>query len=96
MLAGPDSEKGAGCWTVRLIEILCTSEPEVPVTVMVYVPVTALAAAVTVRTEVPLPLTELGENPAVTPEGSPLAVRATVPEKPFCAVTVIVPVVCEP
>ena len=85
------------CWTVSPTEILCTSEPDVPVTVKFELPTVALVVAVRVRVELPLPETELGENPAVTPEGNVLVtVRSTVPVNPPMAETVTVPVVCEP
>jgi hypothetical protein len=43
-----------------------------------------------VRVEVPLPASEAGEKAPVAPEGSPLAASATLPVKPFRAVTVVV------
>lgn len=74
-------------------------EPEVPVMVTVAVPTVALAEAVSVRTEVALPLaggvTGLVENAAVTPEGRPVAVNVVAELKPpvLVTVTVLVPLV---
>jgi len=78
------------------MEILFCREPDVPVTIKVELPTVALVVAVRVRVEVPLLLTELGENPKVTPVGNSLAVSTTVPVNPPVKVTVMVPVVCEP
>jgi hypothetical protein len=70
------------------------SEPEVPVTVTVAVPVVAVPEAVSVRTEVALPfaggVTGLVENVAVTPLGRPVAVRVVAELKLFWLVMVIV------
>ena len=43
--------------------------------------------------DVPAPVTEVGANEAVVPEGSPVALSATLPEKPptMATVTVLVP-----
>jgi len=43
-----------------------------------------------VSVELPLPVTVFGENPAVTPAGSPLTVNPTLPLNPFSAAIVIV------
>jgi hypothetical protein len=83
--------------TVSEIVVLCTNEPEVPVTVMLVVPTVAVAEAVSVNVEVALPLaggvTGLVENPAVTPVGSPVAVSVVAELKLFwlVMVTVLVP-----
>src|ERR1700733_9860807 len=65
--------------TVSEIVVLCTSEPEVPVTVMLVVPTVAVADAVSVSVELTLPLaggvTGFVENPAVTPVGNPVALN---------------------
>jgi len=62
-------------------------EPEVPVIVTVAAPVVAVAEAVSVRTEVTLPLaagvTGLVENAAVTPVGKPVALRVVAELKLF-------------
>ncbi len=62
--------------------------PEVPVTVIVTVPVAAVLLAVSVNALVVAVL--LGLNEAVTPLGSPDADKLTLPLKPFCGVTVMV------
>ena len=65
--------------------------PEVPVIVTVAAPTVAVLEAVNVNVLVVVALA--GLNDAVTPVGRPLAVSATVPEKPpvFASVTVLVP-----
>jgi hypothetical protein len=84
-------------FTVSEIVVLCVSDPEVPVTVTIAVPVVAVADAVNVSVEVALPLaggvTGLVENPAVTPLGSPDALRLVAELKLFwlVMVTVLVP-----
>jgi hypothetical protein len=68
--------------------------PEVPVMVTVAVPV--LAVLLAVRVIVLAVLARFGLNAAVTPLGRPDADRVTLPLKPFCGVTVIVPVPLAP
>jgi hypothetical protein len=63
--------------------VLCTRDPEVPVTVTVTVPVAAVAEAVNVRVDEPGAVTDVGENEVLTPLGAPLALRLTEPPKPF-------------
>ena len=74
--------------------VLWTSEPEVPVTVTVAVPVFAVADAVKVRVDVILRVaggvTGLEEKTAVTPLGRPLAVSVVAELKLFWLVIVIV------
>src|SRR5262249_5429369 len=70
-------------FTVRLMLVLWVSEPEVPVTVTVNVPVVAVPDAARVRVEEPGAVTEPGAKEAVTPLGVPLALRLTEPPKPF-------------
>lgn len=67
-------------WWVKL--------PEVPVMVMVEMPITAVAEAVSVS--VLLLVVLLGLKEAVTPFGTPEADRLTSALKPFCGVMVIV------
>jgi hypothetical protein len=62
--------------------------PEVPVTVTVAVPVVAVLLAVSVNVVVLAVLAGLKD--AVTPLGSPVADKLTLPVKPFCGVTVMV------
>lgn len=61
---------------------VCDSPLDTPETVNVYVP-RGEVAVVIVRTDPPLPVTELGENVLTDPDGSPLTESATVPENPF-------------
>ena len=60
--------------------VLFTSEPLVPVTVTVELPNGVLVDAVSVSTEVPDPMIEVGLRDAVTPDGRPLMLKVTVPE----------------
>jgi hypothetical protein len=61
-----------------------------------YVPTGVVELVVTVRVELPVPLTVAGEKLAVAPAGSPLAVNVTTPVKPFKAPIVAVYVVSFP
>src|ERR1700692_3957352 len=74
--------------------LVWTSEPEVPVTVTFDVPVAAVEEAVKVRVEVALPLaggvTGVAGKAAVTPLGSPEALRVVAELNPFWLVTVMV------
>ena len=53
--------------------------------VTVYWPVAAVLPTCKLRIE--LPVEGFGENVAVTPLGSPVAARFTLPLKPYCGVT---------
>jgi len=64
--------------------------PEVPVTVIMYVPGTVEEDTVIVIVEVPAPVIELGLKPMVTPDGCPLADKAIAEENPPVTVLVIV------
>jgi hypothetical protein len=55
-----------------------------------YVPAGADAVVARLNVEVPAPLTEAGLKLAVVPAGRTLALKATVPVKPFSAPTVAV------
>ena len=81
-------------FTVREMVVLWLSEPDVPVTVTLVVPVVAVPDAVKVRVEVTLPLaggvTGLGENAAVTPLGRPEALTVVAALKPFRLLMVMV------
>jgi len=86
-----------GCdaaFTVRLIVVVCVVDPDVPVIVTELVPVVAEDEAVNVTVEVTLPfaggVTGFGENDAVTPLGSPDALKVVAELNPFRLVTVIV------
>src|SRR5271157_5909916 len=76
-----------GAFTVRARVVVATRLPEVPVMVTVTVPMVAVLLAVSVSVLVPV----VGLNDAVTPLGSPDAVRRlTLPVNPFRSFTVIV------
>jgi hypothetical protein len=81
----------AGALTVKLIVAECVVVPLVPTTVTVATPVAAVADAVRVRTElVPVVVVVAGLKLAVTPEGNPVALKATAPTNPPVRVTVMV------
>ena len=81
-------------FTVRLIEVVCVRDPDVPVTVIEAAPVAAVELAVNVRTL--LPVVGLVPNAAVTPEGNPEADKLTLPVNPPDGVSVIVLVAVDP
>ena len=81
-------------FTVRLTVTVCFRLPEVPVMVIVAVPVLARMFAFSVSMLLLVVLA--GLNEAVTPLGSPVAARLTLPVKPLCGVTVIEVVTLEP
>jgi hypothetical protein len=62
--------------------------PLVPVIFTVAEPTVAVAEAVNVRVLIAAPVTEAGLNEAVTPDGNPLTVKATVPPKLLTGKTV--------
>jgi hypothetical protein len=74
--------------------VLRTSEPDVPVTVTVKVPVVAVPEADRVSVELALPpaggVTEDGANDAVTPLGRPEALSETAELNPLRLLTVMV------
>ena len=74
--------------TVRETVVVCTRPPEVPVTVMVYVPSAALVPALMVI--VLMDLVGFVENDTVTPLGSVDFDSDTLPENPPDDVTVMV------
>src|SRR5581483_3599571 len=77
-------EKSGVCdddWTTSVAEALWETPPLVPVTEKVYVPA-ATAPVERVSVEDDAELSDGGLKLVVTPEGSPLAVRPTVPAKP--------------
>ena len=76
--------------TVSKTVVVATVLPEVPVTVMLYVPVAVDEATVIVIVEVPAPVIEVGLKPTVTPEGWPLAVSEMAELNPPVTVLVIV------
>ena len=80
--------------TVNAIAVVADRLPLVPVMVTVVVPAVAELLAVSVSVDVVLPsaegVTELGENDAVTPEGSPETLSVTAESKLLMLVIVIV------
>src|ERR1700719_1946593 len=70
--------------------VVCTSEPLVPVTVAVNVPVDPPVVVLTVKVLEPEPGNEVGLKLPVTPDGSPDTPKLTVPLKPLMAVAVTV------
>ena len=81
--------------TVSEMEVVTGARvPEVPVTVIGYVPATVEEATVNVSTlEV---VEDVGLNAAVTPLGWPVAANVTLPVKGLTSVTVIVSVPLAP
>jgi hypothetical protein len=84
---------GAADVTVRATVAVCVILPPVPVTVIVYVPVAAVADAVMDIVEVPAPAMDVGLKVTVTPAGWPLADKPIEELKPpdTAVVTVDVP-----
>jgi hypothetical protein len=80
--------------TVSEIDVLAVVVPEVPVIVMVFVPVATVELALRVRTLVPL-VGFVPKDP-VTPVGSPATARFTLPVNPPTSVTVMVSVALPP
>ena len=68
--------------TVSATVVLCEPLVAVPVTVTVYVPAAALVLAVNVSVELLPELMGFGLNEAVTPEGTPEALRLTLSVEP--------------
>jgi hypothetical protein len=77
----------SGATTDKLTFVVWVRVPSVPVTVTGYVPGVTDPVVVNVSVEVPVPVTLDGLNPALTPDGNPLAPSPTVPLYPFTAVT---------
>jgi len=67
--------------------VLAVRDPEVPVTVTVFVPNAALLLAVNVSVE--NPVVGFCEKDAVTPLGNPETERFTFPVNPYCGLTLI-------
>ena len=55
-----------------------------------YVPANVVASVVTVIVVVPEPTTDVALNDAFTPDGMPVTLKVTIPEKPDAGVTVAV------
>jgi hypothetical protein len=79
---------GGATKIVRLMVVVGAKVPEVPVMVIVPLPVAAEELAVNVSVLFNTVLA--GLNEAVTPVGNPEAARFTLPEKPFAGTTLIV------
>jgi hypothetical protein len=93
VLGLPDIVKSAGgCafTAAKLTVVVCVTLPLIPVIVSVDVPTGVLPVIVTVKVELPVPVTVAGEKPAVAPAGNPLALSAMEPEKPENAVVLTV------
>ena len=69
--------------TVSVDIVECVPDPDVPVVVIVLEPVGVLPVVVTVNFEFPYPVTVAGTKVAAAPAGNPLALKPTVPLKPF-------------
>jgi hypothetical protein len=80
----------AAAVTVSATVVVAVVLPEVPVTVMLYVPVAVDAATFIVMVELPAPVIELGLKLTVTPVGWPVAVKVTGELNPPVTVLVIV------
>ena len=77
--------------TASVTDVVCTSAPLVPLTVIVEFAPGVFAVVVTVMVVVPAPpVMVAGLNVAVAPAGRPLTVGVTVPVNPFAAATVTV------
>lgn len=76
--------------TTSVTVVECTSDPLVPVIVSVKLLAGVLSDVVTVRVEVPDPVTEVGLKVPVAPEGSPLTLSVTTSLKPPDLLTVTV------
>ena len=74
----------------------CTVLPLVPVIVIEYVPAAVPLATVNVAVELPEPVTEVGLNPTLTPEGRFDAESDTPDEKPPVPVIEMEDVPCAP
>jgi hypothetical protein len=88
------SVKLGGAFTVTAIVVEAVSDPDVPVIVTVAGPVVAVLVAARVRRLEPV--AGLVPKLAVTPAGSPVAVRVTPLAHPLAAVTLIVSVAVLP
>jgi len=84
-----------GTVTVRAMVVVWVRLPLVPVTVTLVVPavaVPAVAVLAAVKVSVLVPVVDAGLKLAVTPAGSPLALKDTLPVNPPVGLTVMVAV----
>jgi len=77
-------------FTTRVTVAECTRLPLVPVIVRVKVPADVVELVETDKVELPEPATEVGVKLPLAPLGNPPTLKATVPVKPFIAVTLAV------
>jgi len=78
--AGDDDPFYLLTWKVRVVE--CEVLPLVPVIVIGKVPVGAVRDTERVKSDVPDPVMEVGLKLPVTPDGMPVADKATAESKP--------------
>ena len=78
--------------TARETVTISVMPPEVPVTLILYVPTTVDGPTVIAMVEVPAPVIEVGRKVTVTPVGWPVADKEIPELKPFVTVLVIVEV----
>ena len=93
MLGLPEIVKsagGGGAFTARLTVVVCVTLPFRPLIVNVEVPTGVLPVVVTVKIELPVPVTDAGEKLPVAPVGNPVTLKAMEPEKPENAVVLAV------
>jgi len=95
VLGDPEIVKSGGI-TTSVALALWLKLPLVPVIVSAELPVGVLLLVCTVSVELPEPVTDVGLNVAVAPVGNPLAVKLTLPAKPFKLPTFTVYVVLPP
>jgi hypothetical protein len=76
--------------TTRVTVVVSVVLPEVPLTVMAYVPAAVDEATVSVNVEVPAPVMDVGLNARVTPLGCPVALKAIAESKPPVTALVMV------
>ena len=89
MVESAKSGVAGGC-TTNDTEALCERVPLAPVIVNGYVPVGVVLLVVTAIVDEPDVVTDAGLKLALAPDGSPLALKVTVPVKPPDGVTVAV------
>ena len=76
--------------TARETVTISVMLPEIPATLILYVPMTVDEPTVIVMVEVPAPVIEVGLKVTVTPVGWPVADKEMPEAKPFVTVLVIV------
>ena len=80
--------KSGGMVTTSITLTVCVRVPLIAATVIGYDPVGVVLAVLMVRVVEPEVVIWAELNPAVAPDGNPLALKFTVPVNPFNAVTV--------